>query len=46
MCTFLDSGRVKRSGVLAIIKLAWVQENGHAYKRAVKDPGQKDLNFH
>jgi hypothetical protein len=26
----------------AIIKLAWVQVNRHAYKRSVKDPGQKD----
>jgi hypothetical protein len=40
---FLDSGRVKKSGVLTrpVINLAWVQENRHAYKRSVKEPGQK-----
>jgi hypothetical protein len=43
MWKFLDSGRAKKSGVLtrAVIKLAWVQENRHAYKRTVKEPGQK-----
>jgi hypothetical protein len=42
MWKFLDSGKVK-SGVLtrAVIKLAWVKENRHAYKRSVKEPGQK-----